>query len=30
MRGVAQAPDAYDPVLDQNQVLSAVKPFMRM
>jgi rubrerythrin len=30
MRGVAPAPGAYDPSLDQNQVLSAVAPFMRM
>jgi len=30
MRGVTPAPGAYDPSLDQNQVLSAVKPFMRV
>jgi hypothetical protein len=30
MRGVTPAPSAYDPSLDQNEVLSAVKPFVRM
>jgi rubrerythrin len=30
MRGVTPAPGAYDPSLDQNQVLSAVQPFVRM